>query len=337
MKRGIWKRRLLAVAMAAALVVPQGVYAAEELQQPSDQSEEPQMKETADTEEKRLHQEGCLLPLEHEGDCIVNLVEESVVDEGGQVEEVLLSGYESEQDVISKVVTNSRSGLTEDDPMKVPEEGLVIVSGVYYGISKTWFAENNFNKDTLYFSIEIPDSVTKIANDGFRSNYTSDKQKNGAVTTNDKLGDYKVVSIDFTNATELTTIEYQAAKYEPLQGVLDLSNTKITKIEKNAFGDCTGLTGVILPNTLEVLGDEDGASGSVFNGCTGLQFIRTVDSNEDIVFELPKSLRVIGKQTFKNTFPKGSDIIVKIPESVEIIGSEAFYSNSCFSQIFIEH
>ena len=40
MKRGIWKRRLLAVAMAAALVVPQGVYAAEELQQPSDQSEE---------------------------------------------------------------------------------------------------------------------------------------------------------------------------------------------------------------------------------------------------------------------------------------------------------
>lgn len=161
--------------------------------------------------------------------------------------------------------------------------------------------------------------------------------QNGAVTTNDKLGDYKVVSIDFTNATELTTIEYQAAKYEPLQGVLDLSNTKITKIEKNAFGDCTGLTGVILPNTLEVLGDEDGASGSVFNGCTGLQFIRTVDSNEDIVFELPKSLRVIGKQTFKNTFPKGSDIIVKIPESVEIIGSEAFYSNSCFSQIFIEH
>lgn len=177
MKRGIWKRRLLAVAMAAALVVPQGVYAAEELQQPSDQSEEQQMKETVDTEEKRLHQEGCLLPLEHEGDCIVNLVEESVVDEGGQVEEVLLSGYESEQDVISKVVTNSRSGLTEDDPMKVPEEGLVIVSGVYYGISKTWFAENNFNKDTLYFSIEIPDSVTKIANDGFRSNYTSDKQK----------------------------------------------------------------------------------------------------------------------------------------------------------------
>ena len=216
--------------------------------------------------------------------------------------------------------------------MKVPEEGLIIVGGVYYGISETWFAKNNFNKDTLYFSIEIPAGVTKIANNGFRSNYTSDKRKNGAVTTND----YKVVSIDFSNATDLTTIGYQAAKYEPLQGVLDLSKTKIKKIEKNAFGDCTSLTGVILPNTLEVLGDEKGTSGSVFNGCTGLQFIRTVGSNEDIVFELPKSLKVIGKQTFKNTFPKGSDIIVKIPESVEIIGSEAFYSNSCFSQIFIE-
>ena len=84
------------------------------------------------------------------------------MDEGGQVEEVLLSGYESEQDVISKVVTNSRSGLTEDDPMKVPEEGLIIVGGVYYGISETWFAKNNFNKDTLYALAELLVFVTMI-------------------------------------------------------------------------------------------------------------------------------------------------------------------------------
>ena len=46
--------------------------------------------------------------------------------------------------------------------------------------------------------------------------------------------------------------------------------------------------------------------------------------------------KVIGKQTFRNSFPKGSNLIIKLPTSVEIVGSEAFYSNSAFSQIYIE-
>ena len=118
--------------------------------------------------------------------------------------------------------------------------------------------------------------------------------------------------------------------------MLDLSKTKVETIEKSAFSGCTGLTGVILPDTLEVLGTSDGGSGSVFNGCSSLQFVRTSSSEEDTIFELPANLKVIGKQTFKNTFPKGSDLKITIPSSVEIIGSEAFYSNSCFSQIYIE-
>ena len=58
----------------------------------------------------------------------------------------------------------------------------------------------------------------------------------------------------FSQATALTTIRYQAAmRCSTLSGVLDLSKTKITTLGRSAFSSCTGLTGVILPDTLEVL------------------------------------------------------------------------------------
>lgn len=229
---------------------------------------------------------------------------------------------------MAKSAKNSGLGLTEDNPMKVPAEELVIVNGIYYGISKDWFEENNPNKETLFFSIEIPDNVTTIFNDGLKDSWYPDKEKNNAVTANDNLGRYNVVSVDFSGATSLTTINNQAAMgVTSLKGVLDLSNTKVTIIGKSAFSGCTGLTGVILPNTLEVLGTEDGSSGSVFNGCTGLQFVRTANSDENTVFELPVSLKVIGKQTFKNAFASDVLVSIAIPENVENIGKEAFYTD----------
>ncbi len=327
MKKRIMKRQLLAVAMAMALVVPQGVYAVEELHQPTEQMEEQPTEISGDVEEPRIHEEGCSLPLDHEGDCASNL-EESVKDIEEKSEEPTLMESESEQDDVAKIAKNSGLGFTKDNPMPVPAAGLVIENGTYYGISKEWFGENNPSKDTLYFSIEIPDNVTKIANDGFRSNFTYDKRKYKAVTTYDNLGDYKVVSIDFLEATNLTTIDYQAAMgVTSLKGVLDLSNTQVTTIGKSAFNGCEELTGVILPNALKVLGTQDGSSGSVFNGCTGLQFVRTANSDENTIFELPVSLKVIGKQTFENAFASDVLVSIAIPENVEKIGSEAFYTD----------
>ena len=227
------------------------------------------------------------------------------------------------------------TGLTADDPMVVPAEGMLIKGTTYYGISKTWFAEINPNKDTMYFSVKVPGSVTSIIKDGFIDSYTTEKKNNGAVTYNDNLGRYNMVAIDFSDATNLTTINNQAAKgCSYLSGVLDLSNTKITTLGTSAFRDCTGLTGVILPATLEVLGDSSG-SGSVFSGCTGLKFVRTAGGDKDAVFELPSGLKMIGNQTFQNTFPNGANLKIQIPASVETIGSQAFYSNSAFSQIYI--
>lgn len=228
------------------------------------------------------------------------------------------------------------TGLTADDPMVVPADGMLIKGTTYYGISKTWFAEINPNKDTMYFSVKVPGSVTSIIKDGFIDSYTTEKKNNGAVTYNDNLGRYNMVAIDFSEATSLTTISNQAAKgCSYLSGVLDLSHTKITTLGKSAFRGCTGLTGVILPATLEFLGDSSDGSGSVFSGCTGLKFVRTAGGDADAVFELPSGLEMIGSQTFQDTFPKGANLKIQIPASVETIGSQAFSSNSAFSQIYI--
>ena len=228
------------------------------------------------------------------------------------------------------------AGLSPDNPMAVPADAMVINNNTYYGVSKTWFASVNPDKGALYVALQIPDTVTTIANDAFRDNYTSDKVKYGAVITNDGLGQCTVAAIDFSQATALTTIRYQAAMYcSDISGVLDLSNTKVETIEKNAFNRCTGLTGVILPDTLEVLGAADGTSGSVFKDCTGLEFLRTASSGSDVIFELPANLKVIGKDTFKDNFREGTELKVHIPKSVEIIGSQAFY-NEKFAQIYID-
>ena len=97
------------------------------------------------------------------------------------------------------------------------------------------------------------------------------------------------------------------------------------------------MSSVILPSTLELLGTEDGKSGSVFNACSSLEFVRTAGGDPEAVFELPDGLKVIGSQTFQDIFPEGFDVKIKIPASVEIIGSQAFKSdNSTFSQIYIE-
>ena len=68
-------------------------------------------------------------------------------------------------------------GLSAEDPIIVPEEGMVIKNKTYYGIEKDWFKTINPNKQTIYLSIQIPNTVTTIANDGFRDSYTSDKKE----------------------------------------------------------------------------------------------------------------------------------------------------------------
>lgn len=222
--------------------------------------------------------------------------------------------------------SNDIAGSTEDNPILVPESGLVIESGTLYGIDKTWFAENNPSKGTLYLSVILPNTVTSIAMDGLKDSYTTEKKKYGAVTYVDKLGSFSLSALDCSLATNLTTIGNQAFQNAKLTGVLDLSPTQVTAIGKSAFSGCSSLTGVVLPDTLEALGEKSQGTGSVFNGCSSLEYIRLGDSSEDTIFELPDTLTYIGKQTFKDCFADGINAQVVIPATVEVIGSEAFYS-----------
>ena len=46
-------------------------------------------------------------------------------------------------------------GLSPDDPMVVPTDGMLIKGTTYYGISKAWFEEINPDKATMYFSVVL--------------------------------------------------------------------------------------------------------------------------------------------------------------------------------------
>ena len=222
------------------------------------------------------------------------------------------------------------------DSIVVPTKGMVIVNGTYYGISKTWYEENNPSNEVLSISLKIPSNVTAILDNGFRDSWSNAKQKQGVITNYDGGGTYTdkyvVISIDFSEAGNLKTIGEQAAMDNTsLTGVLDLSTTKVETIGKSAFNGCTGIEGVILPSTLKNIGSEN--SGSVFKNCSGLQFVRV--SNSDVIFELPSDLEVIGQQSFQgcNGLPLGTQ--VTIPAKVTTVGSQAF-NNSMISTIFIE-
>ena len=166
---------------------------------------------------------------------------------------------------------------------------------------------------------------------------TFDKNK-GAITGIDKtwLAANKDQPLSVTipaeiDGTPVTSIGSQAFQRCENLIRIDLSGTRITAIQKRAFYECTALKEVILPNSLEVLGnlENDGGlytAGSIFYGCSNMESIRTESSDEDATFELPANLTAIVKHTFYGCFK--NDVKVVIPESVKEIGQEAFYYKS---------
>lgn len=188
--------------------------------------------------------------------------------------------------------TNDGSG--ESTPLEVPAEGLAFENGTIYGIRKSWFQEVNPDKNDLFLSVTIPAAidgqpVTNIAFEAFTTAYTSEKKAKNAVTYNDKLGLFYLTAADFTNAVHLKTIQKQAFNNSAyLSGTVDLSNTALISIDKMAFQNCTKLTEVLLPDTLESLGAAEG--GSVFKGCTALTSVRTKNDSADTAFSLPAQL-----------------------------------------------
>lgn len=263
---------------------------------------------------------------------LVYAQEESEITQPVENEEMNVPTEEIEKQETEKALTQSLSDnnnqevsysiLDTDGIIKVPIEGMVITNGVYYGISKDWYTKNNPERKVLSLDLTIPNNVTTIYDNGFRDNWTREKEQKDCITKYDGEDKYTIINIDFSSAENLTTIGEQAAMRIPLEGVLDLSNTKVETIGKNAFKECTEITGVILPSTLKNIGST--SAGSVFYSCSGMQFVRTAGKNSEAVFELPDNLEVIGNQSFYKCTGLPANTAITIPASVTYVGSEVF-------------
>ena len=92
---------------------------------------------------------------------------------------------------------------------------------------------------------------------------------------------------------------------------------KVTQVGNNAFGNCTGLTSVSLPNSITSLSDY------CFSGCTSLETI-----------SIPSSVKTIGSRSFQNC---KSLLAIVIPEGVTHIPDYTFSGCSKMVSITLPH
>ena len=111
MKKGLWKRRAFAFLVAAAMVIPQGVYAAV-----PEENDAPENAITKEVPEKG-HEEGCTLPSNHEGECEVAPAEKA---EETQPEKVHVEGCILAPDHEGDCVTEQES-VHEDGCTLAPD------------------------------------------------------------------------------------------------------------------------------------------------------------------------------------------------------------------------
>lgn len=222
------------------------------------------------------------------------------------------------------------TGATAADPYELPEEAFLWEQSgektTLIGVSPTWYKKNVTDKNIDFVSVKIPTTTVKIgpsfagAYGSSHSGYNSDGIQEDSTNISGKL-----VAVDFSQATELRTIDVQAFVYvSNLTDVINLSNTKVEEILGNAFKG-TAITGVILPTTLKRVGNDNATSNSdasVFGKCQNLAYIRVTGGDSNAVLELPSSLQLIGYTGFLLDGTKieqtmrTNPFVIKIPASV---------------------
>lgn len=224
---------------------------------------------------------------------------------------------------ISQTQNNSDNSSGNVSTIEVPESALYMEGTTVMDITKQWFREHcseNNSSNPAYLKITIPNNATSIGTNAFcmnKANYDSDDRYNYIHPSN-----YKIVEVDFSSATSLKSIESQAFKgNNELAGVITLPNSLKT-LGKYAFGSCTKLEGIYLPEGLQEIGSANG--GSVFKDGTSLKFVRVVGSNSTASIELPDSLISIGQDTFSGAMTSATPTPIVIPEQVSYIGDIAF-------------
>jgi len=116
------------------------------------------------------------------------------------------------------------------------------------------------------------------------------------------------LAVSFRGESYLYYNEYSGSVVIPGSVTYNGKNYPVTSIGDHAFGDCTGLTSVVIPNSVMSIGE------SAFSHCWGLTSI-----------EIPNSVTSIGGGAFWGCSGLTS---IEIPNSVTSIGDHAFYECS---------
>lgn len=228
----------------------------------------------------------------------------------------------------------------ETNSITVPDEAYIVSKGVIKGIYKSWFNEINPSGETCYLKLVIPDQINGVAITGIASYALQYKNNGFQDKASVDLSKIKITEVDFSKAKNLESINSFAFDQRPeLAGILDFSNTKVTTIGAAAFRG-TAITNVVLPDELTTLGDVKSLAGT-FAECKQLLSVTYASYTGSRAVAFPETLTTIGKQCFRNSFPKGGSFAVDIPASVAYIGAEAFNTNnndssSRFSTIYIK-
>ena len=193
----------------------------------------------------------------------------------------------------------------------------IVIPKVYYNLPITSIDAYAFSDSTEITSITIPNSITSIGEYAFWNcaSLTSITIPNSVKS----IGDYafssctslegviipnSVTSIGdalFYNCTSLSSIELGTGITE-IRGIYDSGYYGTGYF--GMFGNCTSLTEIIIPNSVEIIGD------GAFDSCTSLSSIT-----------IPNSVTSIGEYAFFNCT---SLTDITIPNSVTSIGGNAF-------------
>jgi uncharacterized repeat protein (TIGR02543 family) len=158
-------------------------------------------------------------------------------------------------------------------------------------------------------SITIPNSVTSIGNRAFSNCYDIT-----SITVDSNNPNYSSDNGVLFDKNKTTLIQYPTGKTSPAYIIPD----SVASIGNRAFYNCTGLTSIIIPNGVIIIGDE------AFSG-SGLTSIT-----------IPNGVTSIGDEAFSNCASLTS---ITIPNSVTSIGSNSFYNcsnlNTIYSDLYV--
>lgn len=163
--------------------------------------------------------------------------------------------------------------------------------------------------------VHIPNTVSSIGSGAFENKARTSQLKYVYIEAGNKIS--KIPSGTFSSCTNLEYVQFEnLTEITSLDGIsncnftgeVDLSKcTKLVSISSGAFTDCSSLTKITLPNSLQTIGN------NCFWNCPNAYLASEY---------LPSSLKSIGTQFFYKS--KNFNNLLIFPEGFESLGNEAF-------------